>query len=547
MLALGGCASPGPDEESEALRLGAQAYEDDARVRGLLLSDPELQTYLESLAALIAAQAPGGAIPHRIAVRRDASMDAMVLPDGAVHLNAGLLAAVDDEAQLALLIGHLLNRSSPKDILEASAEERSYRRATGLWYSFLGPLGSVPAAGLATSFESKRRALEDEADAGGMRWLAQAGFASEAAPALFTTLADGADASPATGVKVDPQRWAQRREHCASLVATGAVPANPGGRNDVAALRRAVSRVTLESLRLEVADGEYARASHDAERARLRYGETAPLHYLQGKSELLLGHLPDAEAHMRRALELDPSDRLARRGLGEVLLAKGDFAGAQATLGAYLEANGQAPGAGIALASLRRSRDPAGRGATLAEVKTVAIMPVEPAIPRLELLGDEDAADALEAGAAQVWTTELHLLRSRGFDARLVSVDETIFAKNPELRFQLTQVQKTGARAMQMLRTADRSGAQGVFRGALDEINGVAVFAGADALLLTHLEIKRTGAVRRLFWGGAEATVSVAICLVDANTGEVLYTNSSWSDRDPYSDIAEAALTTFKR
>ena len=174
-------------------------------------------------------------------------------------------------------------------------------------------------------------------------------------------------------------------------------------------------------------------------------------------------------------------------------------------------------------------------------------MPVEPAIPRLALLGNKDAADALEAGAAQVWTTELHLLRSRGFDAKLVSVDETSFAKNPDLRFQLTQVQKTGARAMQMLSTADPSGAQQVFRGALDEINGVAVFAGADALLLTHLEIKRTGAVRRLLWGGAEATVSVAICLIDAKTGAVLYTSSSWSDRDPYSEIAEAALTTLKR
>ena len=174
-------------------------------------------------------------------------------------------------------------------------------------------------------------------------------------------------------------------------------------------------------------------------------------------------------------------------------------------------------------------------------------MPVEPAIPRLELLGDEDAADALEAGAAQVWTTELHLLRSRGFDARLVSVDETSFAKNPELRFQLTQVQKTGSEGDADARHRGPVWSRRVFRGALDEINQVAVFAGADALLLTHVEIKRTGAVRRLFWGGSQATVSVAICLVDANTGEVLYTNSSWSDRDPYSEIAEAALTTFKR
>src|SRR5262249_5381673 len=162
------------------------------------------------------------------------------------------------------------------------------------------------------SNEAAERASEDERDAKGMHWLAQAGFASEAAPSLFTALADSADARGWKGVNVDPQWFIDRRNHCESLVASGAVPANAGGRNDVPALRRAFSEVALESIRLEVASGDYAVALRDAERATRRYGESSSLHTLQGKSELLLNHSTDrAEAHMRRALELDPSNRLA--------------------------------------------------------------------------------------------------------------------------------------------------------------------------------------------------------------------------------------------
>jgi predicted Zn-dependent protease len=532
-LGAGGCVST-PGQDRDELRAFAEAYQADVQARGLLVTDdPGLQSYLESFAAAIAAQAPGGPIQFQIGVRRDPAAEATVLQDGVVYLNAGLLATVADESQLALVIGHLLNRLALDHLRKASYDEEGKWTAVRLSHSFLGPFAALPVARITRSIESDMRALDDEADAGGMQWLARAGFASEAAPALFTELADRATLGQRNGVTVEPERWVQRREHCSSLVANGAVPANPGGRNDVAVLRRAVSRVTVEAIRLEVADGEYLRASHDAELARQHYGESARLNYLQGKSELLQGFWLDrAEGHMRGALERNPSNRLAQRGLGEVLLAKGDSAGAAEIFTAYLRANPQASDASIALALLHKSTEPAVRDPTpRSRVKVIAIAPVEPAIPRLQLFYDEKTADRLEADAAEVQAEERDFLRIRGFEPRVLGLDEATFALRPELRFQLTQVQRSRATALQKLGTADRNGAEAVFRGTLDEIHELATFVGADALLLTRLEAGR----------------SVALCLVDVNTGAVLYRASSASSRGDYSGITADALEKLKR
>ena len=533
---LSGCASP-LSQEREALDYYAQAYEGDVETRGLLIDDdPELQTYLDSVGAAIAAQAPGGPIQLRIAVRRSPAMGAMVLSNGAVYLDAGLLARVADESQLALVIGYCLYWIAPDRLASTYSETRSKRTAARVWRA-LGPIATLPASSIEKSLDQDVRHRVDEADAAAMEWLARAGFRSEAAPELFTAL----------GAPTDPDSWKtryqERREHCASLVQSGAVPANPAGRNDVAALRAALSRVSLESVRLEVAGGEYARALRDTELVRQRYGDNAPLHYLQGKSELLIQSFDRSEGHMRRALVLDPAYRPAQRGLGEVLLAKGDSTGAAAIFTDYLRADPHAPDAGIALALLRKTegRDP---NQKLSALKRIAILQVEPALPLIQYLTDADFFNELRAGAAEVQDTAHKLLRLRGFDPKLLELDGTIFDTRPELRFQLTQAQQTGEDALRRLRTADRTGAQTAFRGSLDEIHQLAALVGADAVLFTRLEI---GGPHGLLV--KDRMFTVATCLVDANTGELIYVDSSDGGRYPwaYSEMAELALAKLKR
>src|SRR5262249_32511428 len=184
VLALG-CA-PSPKQEREDALFVTQGWEADLQARGLVHSDTELQVYLDSLATSIAAHAPGPPLHYRIGVLRDPGLDGIALLNGAIYLKAGLLASVADESQLALLLGNLLSGLSPEGMLSASSERRKTQAAAQLWYALLGPLGTWPARRIVASNEAAERASEDERDAKGMHWLAQAGFASETAPSLFT-------------------------------------------------------------------------------------------------------------------------------------------------------------------------------------------------------------------------------------------------------------------------------------------------------------------------------------------------------------------------
>ena len=569
------------------MRIQADAFEEGLKARGLEYSDPELQAYLESVASLLAAQAPAGPFPYRITVLRDPVLATFVLPNGTIYLSGGLLARVDDEAQLALVIAHPLNHLALDHPAKAFSGRRANAVATDLTSMTLGPyslLKDLPPAGIAAAVDAQSRALEVEADRGGMEWLGRAGFASEQAPALFAFYAEGRDPRPRLNLYDDPPGNPERQSQCASLVASGAVPANPHGRNDVAALRRAVAGLTLESVRLQVASGQYELALAEADRAAQRYGESAPLHFYQGRSLLMLQRSFDrAQMHMRRALELDPGYRTARRGLGEVLLAQGDPAAAEAVFEEYLRANPGAPDAGIVEALLReeprasRGEHPAvtAPGAwwalavlvaglcayagaadrhlspvrvRLGGVKKVAIMPVEGEIRLVQFLSDDEpGVEETQAAAAEILKMELLILQSRHFDAESLALGETVFAQKPELRFQVTQVQKNAQTAMMALHSGDRIAAEAAIRGSLDELHQFAALVGADAVLFTRLDgFRRSGFGRVVFFLPRSST-TVEVCLVDANSGEVLFIDSSTRSIDPPWRVTELAMEAFER
>ncbi|MEX2207735.1 MAG: M48 family metalloprotease [Myxococcota bacterium] len=382
-LALATCAAnrslaANPDADTLRARLTEEANQAEAKLRegGMVVSDPELAAYLASVASPLLALAPDSSLPLRIAVLRDPTVNAFALPNGAIYVNIGALARVEDEAQLALLLAQKMNHIALDHTTQIAADRRSKTVAAKLTQVALAPLLGLSDIAFAAAMAGYSREREEEADRAGMEWVARAGFETRAAPRLFAVLDEG-----------------DRQVRCEELVASGAVAANANGRNDAAALRTAVAPITLESVRLSLALREYGLARDGAQLAIARYGESARLRADEG--EALLGTaqapaelprelrargrnqrdreeadtrelarlvaranepLPDAEQSFRRALALDSTYGPARRGLGEVLLRRGDVAGGTATLSEYLAAHPDAVDARLVEGMLRRIR-----------------------------------------------------------------------------------------------------------------------------------------------------------------------------------------------
>ena len=99
--------SPGFDED-EAKFMGLVSEEVDKMKEGLpYLDDPELQAYVAEMGQrLVPSWVSPDQFNFTFSVIDDPSLNAFALPDGTVVIHTGLLAALENEAQFATVIGH---------------------------------------------------------------------------------------------------------------------------------------------------------------------------------------------------------------------------------------------------------------------------------------------------------------------------------------------------------------------------------------------------------------------------------------------------------
>ena len=347
-------ARAGDDASRARLTAQAERFEQRVAERGLAYDDPELTQYLGGLAEALAG--PG---QLRIIVLRRGDETEFVLQNRVLYVDAGLLAKLDDESQLALLVASELAHLELDHLAKAATAERSAYVA--LHAGSAADPGFFPVAELALRMMlgSFSRDMDRAADRAALQRLDRVGFATGTAPRAFSLRTPS-----------DPER----ESACRAWVTA------KNGRNDVETLRRVTEKVAFESIRLNVQAERYHTALDEIQRATSRYGESASLRTYEGQSQLGLAILPKhvpreqlprsmerrdrereeakllarlrvhepeqlaaAGAAFRRALELEPGLGPAQRGLGEVLLHQKDLNGARAEFDRYLAANPAAP------------------------------------------------------------------------------------------------------------------------------------------------------------------------------------------------------------
>jgi predicted Zn-dependent protease len=189
--------------ESQEVQIGVQNYLLARQSQGGDWKlDPALTSYVQEIGARIAAVSDRP-LPYEFAVLNSSVPNAWALPGGKIAVNRGLLTALDNEAELAAVIGHEIVHAAARH--GAKAQERGIFLQAGMIAAQIGVATSdidgnlgnllVQGAGVGAQLVSLRygREAEFEADHYGTRYLKAAGYDPTAAITLqqkFVRLAE---------------------------------------------------------------------------------------------------------------------------------------------------------------------------------------------------------------------------------------------------------------------------------------------------------------------------------------------------------------------
>ncbi len=388
-------------KNEESLMKTVNEYEDLFLRRGYRYASTEVQDLIARLGARLAPPPTDPYMHYRFHVLRDPEVNAFALPDGQIYLNTGLLAAMQNEAQVAAILAHEVHHTAGH---HGILEYRSVRRKA-VGSLILGPFTlGLSDIFLMLSVFGHSRALEEEADRKGLPKLLELGYDPREMAAVFEImLQDPEEERPkrATAWSTHPQLEA-RAAYCreqAALLLEG--PDGGALRVEASGYRGLVRRLSLETVqdliaadyprsavalagRLvaeDSADAERQVALGDATRALGARGapggeaavtdqekkqnlkERAKLTRSEWEAERLA--TPEGQANLRknleaarqvylRALELDPGSPGAHRGLGFALMGLDDPEGAGREFLVYVRAHPDAIDRPIILGHIKK-------------------------------------------------------------------------------------------------------------------------------------------------------------------------------------------------
>jgi predicted Zn-dependent protease len=188
--------------EEQELQAGRQ---NDAQVREEMgvYGDRALQEYVTSIGNRLAAISERPALPWHFTVVDVPAINAFALPGGYIYITRGILPFLDDESQLACVLGHEIGHVTARHSVQ------QYSKATGAQLGVIlgsifvpggAPTAQLGATGLGVLFLKNSRDDEAQADELGVRYASRAGWDPAGMPRMLTTLVRVEEESDNKGV-----------------------------------------------------------------------------------------------------------------------------------------------------------------------------------------------------------------------------------------------------------------------------------------------------------------------------------------------------------
>jgi Zn-dependent protease with chaperone function len=359
---LAGCAATnlaplsgaGTALEDDEQRLWRRSEEEQRALdgSGLLYRSEELEAYLDQVARRLQPAEVYARIPFRVRVVSNPRLNAFAFPNGVIYVHTGLLARLDNEAQLAVLLGHEMTHATHRHAVKEFRETKTKRAWLASVQTTLGGvpgigglagvLGEVGATAAVTGYS---RDLEREADIEGLRRGVAAGYDAAEATKLFHLLARDAQQEKVQAplFYATHPRLQERIQTVEEMVRTEY--RDRAGATNAGVFRKKTNQVVLDNAWLDLKAGRFTAAQQGAEKYVALSVADARGHYLLGEVLRQKGEQAATEqamAHYRKAIAADRAYPEPHRGLGLLHFQLAQKPQARRALETYLSLSPQA-------------------------------------------------------------------------------------------------------------------------------------------------------------------------------------------------------------
>jgi len=176
--------------ESQESEMGKQAPQEVAQTMGLY-NDPEAQAYVAELGKQMAAKTERPNLPWEFHIVEDASVNAFALPGGFIYVTRGLMTTINDEAELATVVGHEIGHVTNRHSVQQMSKQELAQLGLGvgsILSSDIARFGQIASAGLSVLFLKYSRDAENQADQAGFRYALNQGYDVREMAKVFETL-----------------------------------------------------------------------------------------------------------------------------------------------------------------------------------------------------------------------------------------------------------------------------------------------------------------------------------------------------------------------
>ncbi len=177
--------------EQQELQIGRENDKAISAQMGLY-DDPELQAYVQQLGASLAAASERPDLEWTFRVVDDPIVNAFALPGGYIYITRGIMAHMNNEAELVSVIGHEIGHVTARHGVTQMSKAQLAQLGLGVGM-ILAPeameqFGGLAQTGLGLLFLKYGRDDERQADDLGLRYMSRVGYDPNPMPGVFDML-----------------------------------------------------------------------------------------------------------------------------------------------------------------------------------------------------------------------------------------------------------------------------------------------------------------------------------------------------------------------